>query len=212
MNKEIYQLIKDRIIRGLYEPSQLINEKQLIDELEVSRVPIRESLARLEWEKLVTIVPRAGAIVSPIELGLIREVYQIRIMIEGFIGRIATEKARKRHLNDLSRVIKKAREIQKKGGTREDVISIDQKFRAVLAEAAGNKTLQEMSDYLYNITIRLWHSKVGDEYFSHEWEKEIIQMEKTFTALKNKKPDEAEKARRGMISEYVEELKRTFDF
>ena len=95
MNKEIYQLIKDRIIKGIYEPSQLINEKQLINELGVSRIPVRESLARLEWEKLVTIVPRAGAIVSPIELGLIREVYQIRILIEGFIGRLATEKAQK---------------------------------------------------------------------------------------------------------------------
>ena len=212
MDKKIYKLIKERIIKGDYQPSQLINEKQLINELSVSRTPIRESLALLEWEKLVKIIPRAGAIVSPIELGLIREVYQIRILIEGFIGRLAVEKANAKHFSELSKMIETARKVQKKGATRDDVIATDLKFRAILSDAAGNKTLSKISDYLYNITIRVWYSAVGDDYFSDKWEMELVNMESTLSALKNKDAEKAEQSRSKMISEYVEELKRTFDF
>jgi len=211
MDKKIYNLIKERIINGHYKPSQLINEKQLINELAVSRTPIRESLAKLEWEKLVNIVPRAGAIVSPIELGLIREVYQVRILIEGYLGKLAADKITDTQIEKISKILDTALKLKKNGGTKDDVINLDIEFRNIMADAAGNKTLKEISDYLFNITIRVWYSAIGNN-ISEEVEIETKHIKDTISALKDRDNDKVEQIRRSMISGYVEKLKKTFDF
>ena len=49
----IYESLKDRIILLDYEPGQLIREKDLMDEFQVSRTPVREALIRLQSDELV---------------------------------------------------------------------------------------------------------------------------------------------------------------
>lgn len=58
MNIEIYTQIKDRILYMDYKPGEILNEKSLAEEFGVSRTPLREILTRLEWEKLVRVLPR----------------------------------------------------------------------------------------------------------------------------------------------------------
>jgi len=72
MTKEVYSILKTRILSGAYGSKDFINEKALAEELKVRRTPVRETLARLEWEKLVTIIPRAGAMVAPVELNAVK--------------------------------------------------------------------------------------------------------------------------------------------
>lgn len=57
--------------------------------LGISRQPIREALRILELENLINIVPRKGAYVSKISLKKMKEIYDIRAMIEGFAARLA---------------------------------------------------------------------------------------------------------------------------
>ena len=209
MSDEVYSTIKERILFGIYPPGEIINEKKLSDEFGVSRTPIRENLAKLEWEKLLNIVPRAGAIVSPIEITQIREVFQIRVFVEGLVGLLAGEKITQKHLDELHQLQKDCTQLLDKG-TKEDVIKIDIAFRAVLANASGNTTLKEISDLLYNITLRVWFTIIAEGDFQESVRLQLDEMDKVITALKKNTPQRVEKIRREAIANYVKKMKEYF--
>ncbi|WP_416262447.1 GntR family transcriptional regulator [Gibbsiella quercinecans] len=70
--------IRNAIIKGLFKPGDRLIEKNLTDELNVSRHPIREALRRLSQEGLVEVRPNRGAVVAKLEPANILEVYAIR--------------------------------------------------------------------------------------------------------------------------------------
>lgn len=61
---EIVEELQKRIMRGFYAAGQrLPSEREIADELNVSRVTVRTALLRLQAENIVDIVPRGGAFV-----------------------------------------------------------------------------------------------------------------------------------------------------
>ncbi len=69
----IYDSLKDRITLLDYEPGQLIREKDLMEEFQVSRTPVREALIRLQSDELVRIVPSSGTFVTEVSFVQLRE-------------------------------------------------------------------------------------------------------------------------------------------
>ena len=57
---EVYNILKSRILTCEYKPGQLIFEKEIVDELGVSRTPVREALNILNGEGLLHIIPKKG--------------------------------------------------------------------------------------------------------------------------------------------------------
>lgn len=55
-----YQLLKERIFHLELEPGTKISEKEIADELNVSRTPVREAFMKLAEEELLDIIRRAG--------------------------------------------------------------------------------------------------------------------------------------------------------
>ncbi|MBF0531375.1 MAG: GntR family transcriptional regulator [Deltaproteobacteria bacterium] len=155
MDNFICRTIRDRILFMDYSPGQILNEKSLADEFGVSR--IREVLNRLEWENLVRIIPRTGTMVSEIEFRKMMEVYQIRLEIEGLVGRLAAEHITDEHLAKIDLIAEECRQLLSHR-QRRDLINIDAQFRLVLYDAANNETLSRISQHLWNQTLRVWNS------------------------------------------------------
>ena len=82
LKSKAYQYIKGKIVSCEYEPGCFLDEKQLIEELQASRTPIREALNKIEQENLIQIIPKKGIVVSQITLKNILDVYQVREVIE----------------------------------------------------------------------------------------------------------------------------------
>ncbi len=70
--------IRNAIIQGVFKPGDRLIEKNLTDELNLSRHPIREALRRLSQEGLVDMRPNRGAVVAKLDPASILEVYAIR--------------------------------------------------------------------------------------------------------------------------------------
>ena len=79
---EVYRILKQRIIAGSLAPGLPINEIDLASDLHVSKTPLREALRQLEREGFVTTTPGRGSMVSPITFQDIREIYEMREIIE----------------------------------------------------------------------------------------------------------------------------------
>jgi len=209
MKSEIYQKIKERILLLEYAPGEFINEKTLVDEFGISRTPLREVLFRLEWDKLVTIMPRAGALVTQIEFQKLRDVFQIRVAIEGLIGRLASERITDDQLREIRNIQEECKNLPADENIRQ-FMNIDIKFREVLNNSADNPTLKEISDYLYNQTMRVWYMVFEKNNFSTEVKEEMKEIEETIEVLSQKDPQKAEKFRRNVIINYVERVKNKF--
>ncbi len=205
----IYRTIKERILSLEYPPRQILNEKALADEFGVSRTPLREVLSRLHQDKLVAIVPRAGTMVTPVEFQALRDVFQTRVEIEGLVGRLAAERVTNDQLQEMRKLQKECKRISA-GNNPTRLVGIDIRFREVLTGAANNQILKEISDYLYNLTVRVWYLVFDKQNLPKEVEIEMNEIDQTIKVLTKRDPCEAQQFRRNVIINYVERVKHQF--
>lgn len=78
----VTEALRNAIHQGYLKPGQKLSQADLAEQLGVSRIPLRDALRRLESEALVTMSGRRGTWVSSLSVDTIREMYEIRIMLE----------------------------------------------------------------------------------------------------------------------------------
>ena len=89
ISEEISEILRDEIISGKLMPRERLLEEDLAKGFHVSRTPVREAIKRLESAGLVKIEQYKGAFVSDRDVSEIRNIYELRMVLE----RYATETA-----------------------------------------------------------------------------------------------------------------------
>ena len=74
--------IRQGILTGRYPAGTQLRQDALAETFSVSRIPIREALFQLEAEGFVKIVPQKGAVVSNISRNEIKDIFELRILLE----------------------------------------------------------------------------------------------------------------------------------
>ncbi|NQX12178.1 GntR family transcriptional regulator [Microbacteriaceae bacterium VKM Ac-2855] len=92
LSSVVYERLRSAIIACQYPAGERLRERELGIELEVSRVPIREALPRLETAGFVRMEPRKGAIVTFITAEDVEELYDLRSVIEPLVARTAARR------------------------------------------------------------------------------------------------------------------------
>jgi DNA-binding GntR family transcriptional regulator len=86
---QIVERIHDKISLGELGPGDRLRQEALAEEFEVSRTPIREAIRQLEARGIVTQEHRHSAVIRAPSTREIREIYQIRAMLEGLAAQLA---------------------------------------------------------------------------------------------------------------------------
>jgi DNA-binding GntR family transcriptional regulator len=209
MNYEIYQTILDRILFFEYPPGQILNENILAEEFGVSRTPLREVLNRLEWEQLVRIVPRTGTIVADIEFQKMTHVFQIRLEIEELAGRLAGEHVTDDHLDKMDKVRQECEQLFDSRNQR-SLIKVDFKFRDALYDAANNPVLKDISQYLYNLTIRLSYILFQRGDWAEQVRTSFDEYNQIYEALSRRDSQQAGTLRGEWLKTHIERIKNKF--
>lgn len=86
MNKQqrVYAILRERVLSGTYGPGYRLVIDRLAEELEVSALPVREAVRRLEAEGLAVFRPNAGAQVTPADPALYEEGLTVLAVLEGY--------------------------------------------------------------------------------------------------------------------------------
>lgn len=88
IQEETFQVLRKMIVTTELEPGQKISESLLMEQLEVGRTPIRESLQQLKKQNLIYTIPQSGTYVQKIDLAqainarFARECLESEIMVE----------------------------------------------------------------------------------------------------------------------------------
>jgi DNA-binding GntR family transcriptional regulator len=83
VQSETVDKLRYAILTGRFKPGARLAEAMLCNLLNVSRTSIRESLRRLEGEKLIVIVPNKGPSVARITWAEAAGIYEVRALLEG---------------------------------------------------------------------------------------------------------------------------------
>lgn len=175
-----YQKIKAAILNEMYEPNQILNERKLAEEFQISRTPVREALKILEGEGWVKIIPWKGAIVNQITQKEIDEIFQIRLIIEPAIIELLQNKIdyKKRAYLD------KLYENQKKTKTKKEFILADREFHMTFTEWTENLQLIEMVKGLNDRIYMVGHKAINSKDSKRE-EESLEEHYRIIQALKN---------------------------
>lgn len=91
----IYEWLRERIIDGSLAPGARIRERELAEELKVSRIPVREALPQLESEGYIRTMPRRGAVVTQMSVRDVEELFDVRASLEVLAARLAAAECAK---------------------------------------------------------------------------------------------------------------------
>ena len=105
ISEEIAETLRDEIIAGVYKPRQRLIEEELSDRFFVSRTPIREALKELESAGLITIEPYKGAFVADKNPSELRDIYELRSVLEGFTTELAAPFVTADTINQMQQAI-----------------------------------------------------------------------------------------------------------
>ena len=85
----IYDALRDAIVRGQIAEGQTLRQDNLAQMFNVSRIPVREALARLEAQGLVTSARYKGVVVASMSVTEVAEIFEFRALVEPAIIELA---------------------------------------------------------------------------------------------------------------------------
>lgn len=163
LHRNIFQKLRDRIVLGEYPPGMGLSEKDLCQEFNVSRTPLREAFAKLESMKLVTIIPRFGTNVSPIDIDEIRCAFEVKMKLESLAAELAVERIDTEKLKALEVVIHKVAQLKNEENQHrhQRLLDLEKRFHRIILQAVQNPILEEFLDNLHYRCARLWSSSLS---------------------------------------------------
>ena len=154
LRDQIYEIIRDMILRREIRPGEKILEKEFAKKIGVSRTPLREALCRLENEKIVKIIPQRGAFVQKQSKNKVVEVLLIREVLEGLVARQATQNIDKKTLTKLRKCLDKIQNTPDEENFLIKFTHADEEFHALLLEVCQNGMLNSMME-LVNTHLKI---------------------------------------------------------
>jgi DNA-binding GntR family transcriptional regulator len=209
---KLVELVQDAIIAeiasGKLPPGARIIQEQIAQELGVSRQPVQQALLVLRNLGVLREAPGRGLQVAPLDLDHVRDMYDMRAVIEGLAFRKAAERNAKRASSEGRSYIQDGREAVANGDVAR-MIEADMAFHSFIYELSGNPMVAPTMDTHWTNTQRV----MGEVLMRDERPRDIWdQHEALLQAVMAGDGKEAERLARAHIEQaadfMIERLKR----
>lgn len=203
-----YDLLVRKITRLEAEPGSVLVERDLMEEFDIGRTPIREATQRLAIERLVNHLPKRGMFVSEITATGVQQIYEFRLMIDGHAAWFAASRATSEQVRELA-LLHESLVRATEDDDIDEYVACDRAFYQVLAGAAHNTLLADSIPRVFNLHLRLWFfisRRIGG------WH-EIAQAHEVMThdvvaALQWRDPTKAKAAMEAYVNERLRDIKK----
>lgn len=164
MGDSVYYSLRKNIMHLNLKPGESINIKEIAEQLEVSRSPVRDAFIKLEKEGLITSIPKKGTTISKINLDRVSEERFLRQCLEEKVVLLFLQKYSDSDITQLKSKIEK----QKESISTKDMKSLleyDDQFHEIFFRVANKmlcwETLKNMSGHYRRVRLMaLWDEEV----------------------------------------------------
>ncbi|MFD0153636.1 GntR family transcriptional regulator [Streptomyces sp. NPDC055721] len=143
LRERVYEELRERIIEAEFPAGTRLVEREIAEELRVSRVPVREAMQRLEAEGFLSVRPRRGSVVTEFGPEEAEHLFDVRENLEGLAARLAARHADAQELRALAELLARARAAAESGRLRE-AVSLNADFHRAVVGLSGNPLLVEL--------------------------------------------------------------------
>lgn len=174
-----YDAIKAMILDHEISPGEHVGIDELARDLSVSQTPVREALARLEADGLVTKIPLRGYEATDLlSVQQFDELFQFRALIEPWAAFEASRRSARRDIDALEAELERARHIDRSGNsaTYPDFVEHDTRLHALVARTSGNAFVEEafIRTHCHMHLFRVYRATVGIEERGSEADGEFV--------------------------------------
>ena len=192
MRDQIYPLVRRMILTGSIKPGDVIDEKAIAAQLNVSRTPVREAVKKLSDENLVEVVAQSGTRAARIDRDEIAEAFLIRRALESESAAQAATRMNQSHVDRLDDILMlHARALERKKYV--EAIERDDDFHRYIAEISNLPRLWRAIEISKAQLDRCRHMMLPRE---GEAETTLKMHSLIIKALKSGDPEKAAKAMR----------------
>ena len=169
---DIFSDLKNRIVWLDLKPESTLNHVELAKNYGVSRTPVVIALNRLEVEGWVV---RHGShfVVSPLTLNRMREITELRMVLEPQANIWAMYRMGAESLPELKKLKSEIADLQD-GVSNRDIVKLDVKFHEFLYRECGNSQVAHLLNNLLHQYLRFWLSGANridkDDFFAEAME------------------------------------------
>ncbi len=132
--------LRDEILSGRLPAGMRLGEADLAEQLAVSRTPVREALSRLAAEGLVDLVPNRGARVASWTTDQLRQIFDLRLVVEPTIVALAVPKVDAETLDRLAVLARRMKRFGRPGRNQDldAIVELNREFHGLYVTAADN--------------------------------------------------------------------------
>ena len=147
INEQIYELLLSKIVSQEFTPGQKLQSvEEIASALGVSRTPVKDAINRLAVEGLLTIVPRRGTFVADVTPEGLKELFDVRLMMELHAAELAIERITDEDVARLEQLLLSCQQFVDGDhySDYESFLALDTDFHRSLFELAGNSLLLKL--------------------------------------------------------------------
>ena len=149
LGEMVTQKLLEDIVEARFQPGHRLKETALADEYGVSRSLIREAIRRLEGHGLVEVISGKGTFVRELSADDIRDIYDIRIELDGLAVRLATLRITDHEIRAMERLLN---EMTQSLDNPTKWMKLNNQFHLALYRGSDRKHLCRLVGELMNVT------------------------------------------------------------
>lgn len=171
LHEEAVDRVRDLIVQGILPPGGRLNERELCEQLRISRTPLREAIKMLATEGLVELLPNRGAVVSLIDRERLAEALHVMGALEGLAGELACRNATAAQIGEI-RALHEDMVAMHARGDLAGYFRHNQAIHLKIIEASRNATLANTyrqlnanvrrARYMANLSRERWDAAVRE--------------------------------------------------
>lgn len=198
----ITSILRKAIYAGEYRSGDELSLTDIAAQLGVSRTPVREAFQELESEGLITLRMNKGAIVNTINRKFVRDIFEMRILLESEAARKAAENGMEDE--KTGRLLDRLRSLQDhfEGLDVSEYVSLNQAIHQSIWQAADN---HQLTNYL----LELWNGPSvgnGKNAAEHHYRQSTVEHIEILQAIRDGRQEEARRAMVRHISRSMENM------
>jgi DNA-binding GntR family transcriptional regulator len=150
-----YKMLKRGILHGEFPEGSFLQESEILPRYSIGRTPFREACNRLHNEQLLAVVPRRGYLVPELSFLGVRDLLEIRLILEGIAAELAANRADTSEMDELESRYREVLETARTGRTLDTLIESNQRFHLQVARMSHNRELETLLRGVLERSIRL---------------------------------------------------------
>jgi len=173
LREQVIAALRQAILDFQLKPGQRLVERELIEQLGVSRTTIREALRELTSEGLVTVVPQRGAMVSAPSLEEAIDLYEVRASLESLVVQHFVERATDAEVDKLRKTVRDVAKVAEKTDDTRQILGAKDGFYTVLIAGARSAALQQLIEQIQARVQVLRATSLSEQGRAHEMVAEL---------------------------------------